>query len=388
MTLLILESHPVQYHAPVYRELARLRPGKIHVAYATDCSVRGHHDPGFGRAVAWDVPLLDGYPHTILHAERGEPLRGPLSLSGSGVRRLLRERRPRAVLLTQLAYEFEWVAYALCGWRGIERWLRTETQDAAFTRGRLRSLLRSAIYRMLYARLTRCFPIGELNRRHYLAHGVPEARMTFSRYCVPDALAGVPFGEKQARREALRHRLGLSERDCVVAFVGKLIRKKDPGLLLESWRQLAPAARARARLLFVGDGELRPTLEVSARNAGCPAAFAGFVNQRELPDFYLAADVVALPSRRAGETWGLVVNEALLAGCGVVISDAVGCGPEFGALPRVRIVPAGDGAALARALQELTVLPRDFDWARPAMEPYSVEAAATALAAAVDTLAT
>jgi len=30
---------------------------------------------------------------------------------------------------------------------------------------------------------------------------------------------------------------------------------------------------------------------------------------------------MVLPSRRAGETWGLVVNEALQAGCAVIVSE-------------------------------------------------------------------
>ena len=62
--------------------------------------------------------------------------------------------------------------------------------------------------------------------------------------------------------------------------------------------------------------------------------FAGFVNQTEIPQYYAAADILVLPSRRAGETWGLVVNEALQAGCAVVMTRAVGCHREFGARGR------------------------------------------------------
>lgn len=384
--LLILESHPVQYHAPVYRELSRLSPGRIHVAYATDRSVRGHYDPGFGQSMAWDVPLLEGYEHTILGAERHESMNGTRSLHGRDIPRLLKTMRPRAVLFTQLAYEFEWVAYATCLYRGIPIWFRMETQDEAVSRGWLKSLLRGMVYRLAYAACRHFFFIGELNRRHYLAHGAQAARMSPARYCVPDALATVSTEDKLRVRETLRERLGFGRSDCVVGFFGKLIPKKDPGLVMAAWSLLPAALKARLKPMFVGDGELRSALERQARDAAVPAVFAGFINQRQLPDYYLAADIVVLPSRRMGETWGLVVNEALLAGCGVVMTEAVGCGPEFSALDRVRIVPIGSAAAAAGALSELAALPRDFDWARAAMADYSIEAAARGLAAALPAL--
>jgi glycosyltransferase involved in cell wall biosynthesis len=381
--LLILESHPVQYHAPVYRELTRLCSGRVLVAYATDCSVRGHHDPGFGQSVAWNVPLLEGYDFVLLHAERGEPLRGARSLHGWGIPRLLRNRRPHAVLFNQLVYEFEWVAYAMCLALGIRMWLRTETQDEAFERGWIKSLPRSLVYRLLYAPMSRFFYIGELNRRHYLAHGVPEAKLTPARYCVPDVLAMASPTEKQVRRTTLRSRLGLADSTSVVAFFGKLIPKKNPGILIDAWSALPSPLRLRTNLLFVGDGELRAELAQKASAAGCPTIFTGFINQLELADYYLAADIVVLASWRMGETWGLVVNEALQAGCGVVISEAVGCGVEFANLPRVSRVPVGSPSLVAEAIARLAEFPRDFECARAALAPYSVTSAAKGLAQAI-----
>src|SRR5437660_7145597 len=85
MKLFIFESHPVQYHAPVYRELHRLcnerRIASIRVFYATDVTLRGHFDTGFCETVAWDEPLLEHYPASVLHLENGVPLNGFGSLS-------------------------------------------------------------------------------------------------------------------------------------------------------------------------------------------------------------------------------------------------------------------------------------------------------------------
>jgi glycosyltransferase involved in cell wall biosynthesis len=108
--------------------------------------------------------------------------------------------------------------------------------------------------------------------------------------------------------------------------------------------------------------------------------FAGFINQSAIRDFYAATDILVLPSRRTGEAWGLVVNEALQAGCAVVISEAVGCAREFGGWERVEIIPVGDATALAGAVERLAVFPRELGWAREGMKAYSTSTAAEALA--------
>ena len=52
------------------------------------------------------------------------------------------------------------------------------------------------------------------------------------------------------------------------------------------------------------------------------------MNQSGLSEIYHASDLMVLPSRQ-GETWGLVVNEALLHGLPVVVSEGVGSAPDL-----------------------------------------------------------
>jgi glycosyltransferase involved in cell wall biosynthesis len=79
----------------------------------------------------------------------------------------------------------------------------------------------------------------------------------------------------------------------------------------------------------------------------------GFINQREIPDWYAAADCLVLPSD-SFETWGLVVNEGMAAGLPVIVSDAAGCAPDLvedGA--NGFSFPLGNTAALANRLQRI-----------------------------------
>jgi len=386
----IFESHPVQYRTPVYRELQRLAPDRFHVFYATDISIRGNPDVEFGRVVAWDEALLAGYPNTVLKQERGRALSGFRSLHGKGLRELFAKHRLKAVLQTQFLYEYDFAVLCHALVRRIPVWIRQETQDEAYQRSYAKGILRSVAYRMVYSFVKKAFFFGELNRRHLLRHGIASRRLIRTPYCTPDRFQDVSDAEFLKIRNACRRRLGIQDHRTVIAFFGKLISKKNPNLLLQAIPLLKDSSQKQASLLFVGSGELEAQMKEQARQLeklNVQTIFTGFINQSLIRDFYAASDIVVLPSRREGETWGLVVNEALQAGCAVVISDAVGCCPEFSGWERVRIITPGDAAALARAIEELAGFPRTFDWARERMKSYSTEEVAETLAREIRLLA-
>jgi glycosyltransferase involved in cell wall biosynthesis len=79
--------------------------------------------------------------------------------------------------------------------------------------------------------------------------------------------------------------------------------------------------------------------------------FAGFLNQSEIVKSYVAADTLVLPSD-GGETWGLVVNEAMVCGRPCIVSDKVGCGPDLVTPETGAIHPLGDVARLAELMSE------------------------------------
>jgi glycosyltransferase involved in cell wall biosynthesis len=181
-------------------------------------------------------------------------------------------------------------------------------------------------------------------------------------------------------RHQLRHHVGISSDQLVIGFAGKFIEKKNPDLVFQALEHLPPELKSNLHLMFVGSGQLQPKLgqyaEIARGKWGVPSTFTGFVNQSRLAPYYLAMDILLLPSRRMGEAWGLVVNEALNAGCAVVISEAVGCYKEFGDLERVRVIAVESDRQLAMAIEELARFPRDFRWAETHMQVYWSRAAA------------
>jgi len=381
--LLVFDSHPVQYRVPIWQIIESHNPGSVHVVYASDCSVRGHADKDFGQTVAWDEPMLSGYNYTILNCEKGEPLSSWGSLTGEGVKEALEKIQPDAVLLTGLNYKFDLVSYYQARKKGIPVWLRCETQDYAVERSAGKAIVRSLIYRAAYVALSKVFYIGELNKKHYLKHGVAADKLRPARYGTVDRFVSMTREEKEKKRNQFRAQAGIDPSSFVIGFSGKFIEKKNPKIFYQVLEFLPEDLRRRTHLYFMGSGPMEKELKSMAEDAlkkhGVKSYFSGFVNQTQLPGHYLAMDIMILPSRRMGETWGLVANEAMQAGCGVIVSNAVGSGEDFKTWERFGVFKEPDPADLARSIIKLSTFKRDFDWASQKLQDYSMLAIAGAM---------
>ena len=130
-------------------------------------------------------------------------------------------------------------------------------------------------------------------------------------------------------RETVRQRLGLSHRP-VVACVSRMVPRKGQDTLITAWPDIK-AQVSDAVLVLVGDGPYAPKLKRLARrlNARDDVIFTGPVPWPELPGYYDAADVFAMPcrTRRAGldvEGLGIVYLEASATGLPVIGGDSGG----------------------------------------------------------------
>src|SRR5882757_6891006 len=63
----IITSHPIQYNAPMFRLLRQRNQIESRVFYSWGTSVlQNKFDPGFGKVIEWDIPLLEGYDYTFV----------------------------------------------------------------------------------------------------------------------------------------------------------------------------------------------------------------------------------------------------------------------------------------------------------------------------------
>lgn len=334
-------THPIQYYSPWFRALAVAPELDFKALYLRrpDANAQGE---GFGVAFQWDVDLLGGHDSEVL-AVPGEPIALPVQLRR--LWRALRAAEPEVVLLTG------WQEPALIAAALMARVVGART----VVRGESNALRRRPLpvrvaHRVLLRLYDRFIAIGSASREFYLGYGVEPARVHLAHYFVDNERFERQAAELLPQRALWRSRWQIPEAATCFLFCGKLVSKKDPETFVLALEQLARAGRA-VHGLVVGDGELRGRLEAVCLGRRVPVTFAGFLNQTEIGRAYAAADVLVLPSDY-GETWGLVVNEAMLFGRPAIVSDRVGCGPDL-VEPGVtgQRFPFRDCAALAECMR-------------------------------------
>ncbi|HKJ72022.1 MAG TPA: glycosyltransferase [Gammaproteobacteria bacterium] len=206
------------------------------------------------------------------------------------------------------------------------------------------------------ARASRVLTVSDSLRRLALAAGVEPGRVQV----VPN---GVDTGKfRPLHRAQARADLGLPEAAPVLISVGTLVERKGFHRVIE----LLPALRRAhpgLRYLIVGgsgpEGDCGAELRARVRELGLEETvrFLGAYPPESLRLPLSAADVFVLATRNEG--WANVFLEAMACGLPVVTTDVGGnrevvAGPELG-----EVVPFGDGAALAAALQRALGRPWD-----------------------------
>lgn len=189
------------------------------------------------------------------------------------------------------------------------------------------------------------------------------------RTAVPDGVpvsVMYPGADVQAFRpdlpvDELRDALGIGDRPLVVC-VSRLVPRKGQDVLIEAM----PAIRrhvAGATLLIVGEGPYRARLErLAAAAPEGSVVFAGQVSEHDLPRYYRAGDVFAMPcrTRRGGlevEGWGNVFIEAAACARPVVVGDSGGAREALVPGETGRLVDGSDVDEVAEAVGGLLADP-------------------------------
>lgn len=339
--LLIFISHPIQYFAPLFREMTKRADIELMVLYRSRAGVERYFDPGFGREIAWDIPLLDGYRHLFLTAEGGGNWPGWSAISE------VRRFDPDVVMLHGYATAWDLIVLGLARLTGRRILMRGDSRLMPYHyRSKPKKLFKQMIFRLVDG----CVAIGSDNRKYYEWLGVPAERIFFAPFSVDNA--GFDLGDARgAARLEQRRQWSVGADAQVILFASKLLtRKRADDLLFAADR--AAAARPGTVLVIAGTGPEEERVRDIAAKLAIPTIFAGFKNQSEMPQLLAASDLFVLPSDN--EPWGLIVNEAMAAGVPVLVSDDVGAAPDLvqgkgtGA-----VFPTGNIDALAESLEAL-----------------------------------
>ena len=370
--LAIVTSHPIQYQAPVFRELAARCDLTVFFAHRATPGDQGA--AGFGVDFDWDVDLLTGYKHVFLNNVAVEPDLGHFSgCDTPEILGRLRDGAFDAVLIC--GWHFKALVQALYAAKRLRLPAlargdsQLQTPRTMWKRG-----IKSATYPLLLRMFDAALYVGERSRAYWRHYAYPQNRMYFSPHCIDTEWFAARATPRA--RVTLRGRLGIDEAVKVILFAGKLVEFKRP------LDVIAAAARMRrdgamAHVLVAGSGPLADEMLGAAAASYVPLHLLGFCNQTEMPAAYAASDILVLPSE-GSETWGLVANEALACGTPIVVSAAAGCAPDLAGDGAVgRVFATGDTNALSVALADMLRNP-------PSAAAIASKSAAYSLAAAAD----
>ena len=368
----ILTTHPIQYQVPWFQRLAESSEIDLTVFF---CQIpdRVSQGDGFGVAFEWDLPLLQGYRYQVLRNVARQPsLTRFTGCDTPGIGDCLRQGQFDAVIVNGWVVKSCLQTLWACKRLGIPCLVRGEANVL-----RPRPWWKRVIHRALVRQYAACLYIGKSNAEFYRRHGVPDERLFPALYFV-DNERFAQQATLAGPRKTARKRWEMPGNATVYLYCAKFIPKKHPLELLAALR-IAAGRSQRPHLLMVGDGELRPACEAYVREHRLPVTFAGFLNQSEIATAYAAADCLVLPSDH-GETWGLVVNEAMACGVPAIVSNQVGCGPDLIDSGETGFVfPFGDWGSLADMLAKLSERPEELrrqgENAKSKIASYSVQAA-------------
>jgi phosphatidylinositol alpha-mannosyltransferase len=223
------------------------------------------------------------------------------------------------------------------------------------------------------------------------------ARRTLVEHLGGDAVV-IPNGvdvDFFARAEPVPEWRGTAERP-VIGFMGRIDepRKGLPVLMGALPRILAE--RPGTRLLVAGRGDEREAVAGLPEPLRDRVEFLGMVSDEEKARFLRGVDLYVAPNT-GGESFGIILVEALSAGAPVLASDLDAFGPVLDGGAAGALFPVGDSAALAGAALDLLADParraalsaagsrhvRRYDWSEVGAEILAVYETVTAGAASV-----
>ena len=323
--LAIVSTHPIQYYAPLFKLLTERGVLSIKVFYTWSQSQQGaKYDPGFGKSIEWDIPLLQGYDYTFVNNTSPKPNSHHYSgIINPTLNVEIEEWNPDTILI--IGWNFN--SHLKCMryfHKKVPILFRGDSTLLAEHIG-ARLLIRTLFLKWVYRYIDYALFVGTNNKKYFLRHGVKEKELVFA----PHAVDNERFldNNNMYANEAIQWRtsLGIRNTDIVFLFAGKLEDKKDLELLINAFNLIANNA---VHLIVIGNGPLESKLKSKYKNAK-NLHFIDFQNQSQMPVAYRLGDVLVLPSKGPIETWGLSVNEAMACSRAIIVSDRCGCGIDL-----------------------------------------------------------
>ena len=309
MKIIFLNSHPISYFSDMYRYL-RSNGLNFEVWYCSKYGLNNHFDIQFN-SFRKTEGLLEGFKSKfLLNFLKAKNAKETIfnTLNPSILKEISNLDRNTIVISHGWSRLTMVLTLIFGGMFGVKVGLRTETPlTHEYNYKGVKKSLRTFILKNLFKRVDYFFYIGTSNKNFYKSMGIKDDQLIFMPYSTKPSGLGYSSKKRQGK----------------ILFCGKLIEKKRPQDLLIAFHRLK---NKNLELIYAGSGKMENELKMKSQDLGLKkqVLFKGLLDKNKLDELYKDVDLIVLPSG-FGETWGLVINEAIEYGLPVIVSDMVGC---------------------------------------------------------------
>ncbi len=334
LNIIFLNSHPIQYYAPLYKELSLSKKINIEVWYLSDHGIREDIDIQFGAIFKWDIPLLEGYNYIFLKNNSLKPgiNNGFFGLLNLELIKMVKNLPKKSIIV-------------IPGWNYLSYWIAILTaffyrKHVAFrsesplshekNKSTFNKFFRTFLFKkFLFKQISYAFFVGKENFNFYKYFNIKNEKLVYTPYCVDNERFQMQYDNlfKNSNKQIVRESLNIPIDKKIILYSGKFIKKKNPVDVIKAFSMLN---NKNTFLIFMGDGELKNEIlnYVNKHNLNERVLITGFINQSEIAKYYFISDIFVMASS-FGETWGLSVNEAMNFKLPIVVSNLTGSSSDL-----------------------------------------------------------
>ena len=297
--LAVVTNIPAPYRVSVFNIIASIPGVTLRVFYAS----RSEPDR------QWELPAME-HDHVFLTGHILK-IKGKFIHFSSGVNRELARFEPDVVLTTG----FNPTHLMAWWWSVVHRRRHVVMTDGTDISESSLSLLHRLVRRLVFS-TTQAFVVaadGGVRLLH--SYGVERSRIHRSPLCANSTVSWAPDV--------------CNERDIDVLFSGRMVPEKNTDFALRVAQGVARRIGRRIKMVLMGNGPLLSDLKAEAVLIApdVDVTFAGHVSQSEIPAIFNRARLFFFPTR--WDPWGVVANEACMAGVPVIVSPHAGVAGEL-----------------------------------------------------------
>jgi glycosyltransferase involved in cell wall biosynthesis len=325
--LVVLNTHPIQYFAPLYKKIADDENIDLMVLYCSRWGLDDYVDQQFSQKFKWDIPLLEGYKSKFLKNIRNtQDVNRFFNLINLEVIKDLIVNRYDVLWLNGHNSLTNIIAIVTAKLLRIKLLMRAETQLNVEPL-KIKKLIRKPVMQLFYKMFDGFLYIGTRNKEYYKYLGIQDKKLFFVPYTVDNEFFKVKTEIAKINQLIIKRKFDIKNDNLNIIFASKLLKRKNPMMLLKAFENISTRMK-NINLIFAGSGEEEIQLKEYTKQKNIDNVyFTGFLNQSKLPELFAIADVFVLPS--INEQWGLIINEAMCAGLPIIATDVIGAVPDL-----------------------------------------------------------